>query len=200
MDVQFLPDVDTICPSCGGSRYGKEAYDILWKSKEKDSVSVSLPGVLKLTVEEAADLLHEETKIAKQLKILQDLGVSYLTLGEATPALSGGEAQRLKLAYEMETPQQGSVFVFDEPTIGLHPQDVKKLILIFDHLIQLGATVIVIEHDLELITNCDYIIDMGPWDGTEGGRVVVEGAPEAVAACPESITGRYLKKVLSEDK
>lgn len=200
MDVQFLPDVDTICPSCGGSRYGKEAYDILWKSKEKDSVSVSLPGVLKLTVEEAADLLHEETKIAKQLKILQDLGVSYLTLGEATPALSGGEAQRLKLAYEMEMPQQGSVFVFDEPTIGLHPQDVKKLILIFDHLIQLGATVIVIEHDLELITNCDYIIDMGLWGGTEGGRVVVEGAPEAVAACPESITGRYLKKVLSEDK
>ena len=100
----------------------------------------------------------------------------------------------------MERPQQGSVFVFDEPTIGLHPQDVKKLILIFDHLIQLGATVIVIEHDLELITNCDYIIDMGPWGGTEGGRVVVEGAPEAVAACPESITGRYLKKVLSEDK
>lgn len=200
MDVQFLPDVDTICPSCGGSRYGKEAYDILWKSKEKDSVSVSLPGVLKLTVEEAADLLHEETKIAKQLKILQDLGVSYLTLGEATPALSGGEAQRLKLAYEMETPQQGSVFVFDEPTIGLHPQDVKKLILIFDHLIQLGATVIVIEHDLELVTNCDYIIDMGPWGGTEGGRVVVEGTPEAVAANPESITGRYLKQVLAEDK
>lgn len=115
MDVQFLPDVDTICPSCGGSRYGKDAYDILWKSKEKDSVSVSLPGLLKLTVEEAAGILHEETKIAKQLKILQDLGVCYLTLGEATPALSGGEAQRLKLAYEMETPQQGSVFVFDEP-------------------------------------------------------------------------------------
>lgn len=200
MDVQFLPDVDTICPSCGGSRYGKDAYDILWKSKEKDSVSVSLPGLLKLTVEEAAGILHEETKIAKQLKILQDLGVCYLTLGEATPALSGGEAQRLKLAYEMETPQQGSVFVFDEPTIGLHPQDVKKLVLIFDHLIQLGATVIVIEHDLELVTNCDYIIDMGPWGGTEGGRVVVEGTPEAVAATSESITGRYLKQELAEDK
>ena len=139
-------------------------------------------------------------KIAKQLKILQDLGVCYLTLGEATPALSGGEAQRLKLAYEMETPQQGSVFVFDEPTIGLHPQDVKKLVLIFDHLIQLGATVIVIEHDLELVTNCDYIIDMGPWGGTEGGRVVVEGTPEAVAATSESITGRYLKQELAEDK
>ena len=200
MDVQFLPDVDTICPSCGGSRYGKDAYDILWKSKEKDSVSVSLPGLLKLTVEEAAGILHEETKIAKQLKILQDLGVCYLTLGEATPALSGGEAQRLKLAYEMETPQQGSVFVFDEPTIGLHPQDVKKLVLIFDHLIQLGATVIVIEHDLELVTNCDYIIDMGPWGGTEGGRVVVEGTPEAVAATSESNTGRYLKQELAEDK
>ena len=163
-------------------------------------MSVSLPGLLKLTVEEAAGILHEETKIAKQLKILQDLGVCYLTLGEATPALSGGEAQRLKLAYEMETPQQGSVFVFDEPTIGLHPQDVKKLVLIFDHLIQLGATVIVIEHDLELVTNCDYIIDMGPWGGTEGGRVVVEGTPEAVAATSESITGRYLKQELAEDK
>lgn len=198
MDVQFLPDVDTICPSCGGSRYGKEAYDIQWKSREKDSVSVSLPGVLKLTVEEAAGLLHEERKIAKQLKIPQDLDVSYLTLGEVMPALSGGEAQRLKLVYEMETPRQGSVFVFDEPTIGLHPQDVKKLI--FDHLIQLGATVIVIEHDLELVTKCDYIIDMGPWGRTEGGTVVVEGRPETVAASPESITGRYLKQVLAEDK
>jgi len=131
-------------------------------------------------------------KIAENLSVLQNLGLGYLTLGEETPGLSGGEAQRLKLASEMGKGQSDSVFVFDEPTIGLHPQDVKTLLHVFQTLIDHGATVVVIEHDLDVIKNADYIIDMGPGGGKEGGRIIAYGSPDEIRQSPESLTARFM--------
>ena len=188
LDVQFLPDVDVPCPDCNGARYARAAYDV------RLAGDISLPELLSYTVDQARDALAETNlRSAKaKLQVLSDLGLGYLTLGEATPALSGGEAQRLKLASELTRSQQDALFVFDEPTIGLHPLDVEVLLGVLQRLIDNGATVVVIEHDLDMICNADYMIDMGPGGGEAGGRVVVAGTPEQVAACPQSITGRYI--------
>ena len=223
LDVQFLPDVDIPCPDCRGSRYGHEAEAIQMEVDDYPGApnpaedaeaaaaalhegdhaadfhgmrTLSLPEMLSLTVDQALAALAPLKKVHGKLEILHDLGLGYLTLGEATPALSGGEAQRLKLASEMRRNQDDTLFVFDEPTIGLHPLDVETLIGVLQNLIEHGATVVVIEHDLDMIANADYLIDMGPGGGEQGGRIVATGTPVQVAACPMSITGRYLAREL----
>ncbi|MBR3402146.1 MAG: excinuclease ABC subunit UvrA [Parasporobacterium sp.] len=190
LDVQFLPDVDIPCPECSGSRYAKEAYGI--KRVRKDGKEISLPQMMERSIDEALPLCDDLKNVSGRLEVLHDLGLGYLTLGEETPSLSGGEAQRLKLASEMGKGQSDSVFVFDEPTIGLHPLDVKTLVNVFQHLISQGATVIVIEHDLDVIRSADYIVDMGPGGGMEGGQIVAVGTPEEIKKNEKSITGRYL--------
>lgn len=198
MDVQFLPDVEITCPECGGLRYAKAANKIKRMPKKitPGEKGLSLPELMSLTVEQALEKTKDLKKVNERLQILSDLGLGYLTLGEATPALSGGEAQRLKLAAEMGKPQEDTVFVFDEPTIGLHPLDVRVLIGIFQRLMDSGATVIVIEHDLDFIANADYIIDMGPGGGEKGGRVVAIGTPKEIAQNKDSITGHYLTRLM----
>ncbi|MBO7674874.1 MAG: excinuclease ABC subunit UvrA [Atopobiaceae bacterium] len=193
LDVQFLPDVDVVCPDCRGSRYAPEAYQILRApGRGASGPGFSLPNLMAMTVDEALDATKGLRKAHDKLATLSGLGLGYLTLGEATPALSGGEAQRLKLASEMSRRQDDALFVFDEPTIGLHPLDVEVLLGVLEHLVQAGATVVVIEHDLDMIANADYVIDMGPGGGEAGGRVVCAGTPEQVAACSVSVTGSYL--------
>lgn len=196
LDVQFLPDVDIPCPDCMGSRYGKEAYEIKRFVEEVALNAYSLPEILSLTVDEALKATAGLKRVVAKLQVLHDLGLGYLTLGEATPALSGGEAQRLKLASELNRSQNTSLFVFDEPTIGLHPLDVQVLLQVLQRLIKNGATVVVIEHDLDVIANADYVIDLGPGGGEAGGTVVCAGTPEEVCACRASVTGKYLKTVL----
>ena len=190
LDVQFLPDVDIPCPECKGSRYSKAAWSIHIPTPAGHSVS--LPQLMDNDVEDAIEDCGNHKTVTSRLKTLDDLGLGYLTLGEATPSLSGGEAQRLKLATEMGREQSDTLFVFDEPTIGLHPLDVRKLLDVFQHLISRGATVIVIEHDLDVIRNADYIIDMGPGGGGAGGRIVATGSPEQIKANNDSITGRFI--------
>ena len=190
LDVQFLPDVDIPCPDCRGSRYDKKAYDIKYTSSEGNSYS--LPELMSMDVDSALRACAGLKTVYQRMMILKELGLGYLTLGEETPSLSGGEAQRLKLASEIGKQQSDSVFVFDEPTIGLHPLDVRKLMEVFERFISSGATVIVIEHDLDVIRNADYIIDMGPGGGDAGGRIVTCGTAEDIRNCPESITGRYI--------
>ena len=190
LDVQFLPDVDIPCPECRGSRYAKPAGRIA--CTVGNGRSFTLPQVMEADVAHAAELCAGFKSVAPRLATLSDLGLGYLTLGEATPSLSGGEAQRLKLASEMGRRQSDSLFVFDEPTIGLHPLDVRTLLEVFRHLLSAGATLVVIEHDLDMICNADYIVDLGPGGGADGGRIVATGTPEAVAANKESITGQYL--------
>ena len=216
LDVQFLPDVDIPCPDCGGSRYARDAYAVplrveavedaapdaaLADGADPSSVeALPLPDVMALTVDEALRRLPEANagmkRVRKKLQVLHDLGLGYLTLGEATPALSGGEAQRLKLASELTRAQDDALFAFDEPTIGLHPLDVETLLGVLQRLLDNGATVVVIEHDLDMIANADYVIDMGPGGGEDGGRVVACGTPEQVAACSESVTGRFIAEEL----
>ena len=192
LDVQFLPDVEIPCPDCRGSRYAKAAEFIRrGKNREQD---YSLPELMAMDVKQALTACGDLKTVSQRLQTLQDLGLGYLTLGEATPSLSGGEAQRLKLASEMGRQQENAVFVFDEPTIGLHPLDVRTLLRILDRLVEKGATVIVIEHDLDVIANADYLIDMGPGGGEDGGRIVAVGTPESVAADPQSVTGQFLAK------
>ncbi len=193
LDVQFLPDVDIACPDCRGSRYGDRAVGIRRAEKGVDDAGLSLPELLALSVDEALPHVADIKRAHEKLQTLHDLGLGYLTLGEATPALSGGEAQRLKLASEMGRGQEDAVFVFDEPTIGLHPCDVEVLLGVFQRLVEQGATVVVIEHDLDFIANADYVIDMGPGGGEQGGRIVAWGTPGEVAANPASVTGRYLR-------
>lgn len=190
LDVQFLPDVDIPCPECRGSRYAKEAYRVVQTNKAGESMS--LPELMDKDINTAIRFCKDMRNVKLRLSVLQSLGLGYLTLGEETPSLSGGEAQRLKLASEMGRAQDDSVFVFDEPTIGLHPLDVETLLCVFQTLIDSGATVVVIEHDLDVIRNADYIIDMGPGGGADGGRIVVCGTPDEVRNCPESMTGRFM--------
>ena len=191
LDVQFLPDVDVPCPDCRGARYSRDAEKIKYISKSGESYS--LPEIMAMDINHALAACRDLNIVRQRLQVLKDLGLGYLTLGEATPSLSGGEAQRLKLASEMGRRQEDSVFVFDEPTIGLHPLDVRSLLGVFQKLMENNATVIVIEHDLDVIRNADYIIDMGPGGGEDGGEIVAAGTPEEIAACPKSVTGKYLK-------
>ncbi len=190
LDVQFLPDVDIPCPDCRGARYGKDAFGVVRQGKE--GRACSLPELMAMSVEEALPLCSDLPAVKNRLQVLQDMGLGYLTLGEETPSLSGGEAQRLKLASEMGKGQSDSVFVFDEPTIGLHPLDVKTLLGVFQSLIDHGATVIVIEHDLDVIRSADYIVDMGPGGGEQGGEIVAMGTVEEVKTNPKSVTGKFL--------
>ena len=190
LDVQFLPDVAIPCPDCRGSRYSNDAKKILYKNRA--GAEMSLPDLMDMDVSAALEFCSDMKSVKPRLETLRDLGLGYLTLGEETPGLSGGEAQRLKLASEMGRQQDDSVFVFDEPTIGLHPRDVATLLDVFRTLISHGATVIVIEHDLDVIRNADYVVDMGPEGGEDGGRIVACGTPEEIHECKESITGRFI--------
>ncbi len=190
LDVQFLPDVDIPCPDCHGSRYSREAYGI--RRKAGDGREYSLPELMNGSVDQVLAVCGGLSLVQKRLQVLHNLGLGYLTLGEETPGLSGGEAQRLKLASEMGKGQKDSVFVFDEPTIGLHPRDVRTLLEVFQGLIDFGATVVVIEHDLDVIRNADYIVDLGPGGGLKGGRIVAQGTPGTIRNCPDSVTGRYI--------
>ena len=193
LDVQFLPDVKITCPKCRGSRYSKSAEKIKYTNKkDKNEHPFSLPEPMEMNVDTALKACAHLKSVRQKLQVLNDLGLGYLTLGEETPSLSGGEAQRLKLASEMGKAQSDSVFVFDEPTIGLHPLDVRTLLDVFQTLIENGATVVVIEHDLDVIRNADYIIDMGPGGGEAGGRIVAAGTPEEIRNSPESATGKFL--------
>ena len=200
LDVQFLPDVVIDCPDCHGSRYARAAWEVRRHTTrgtggEKGDY-VSLPQLMEMTVDEALGRLGRLRRVASKLRTLSDIGLGYLTLGEATPALSGGEAQRLKLSSEIGRSQEGALFVFDEPTIGLHPLDVEVLLGVLQGLVGHGATVVVIEHDLDMIANADYVIDMGPGGGDAGGSIVCAGTPEDVAGCSASVTGRYLAEEL----
>lgn len=198
LDVQFLPDVDIVCPDCGGSRYGRAANDVRCALAEGagETGGFSLPELLDMTVDEALGAVSGLKPARAKLQTLHELGLGYLLLGEDTPALSGGEAQRLKLSSEIGRKQHDALFVFDEPTIGLHPLDVEVLLGVLQGLLDEGATVVVIEHDLDMIANADWVIDLGPGGGEAGGRIVCAGLPEDVAACPESVTGRYLAEEL----
>ena len=191
LDVQFLPDVDIPCPACRGARYGREAERV--RVETHSGAALSLPELMAMDVHTAREACAGWRAVAQRLEVLDRLGLGYLTLGEATPSLSGGEAQRLKLASELGRSQGDTVFVFDEPTIGLHPLDVRTLLEVFQSLIRSGATVVVIEHDLDVIRSADYLLDMGPGGGAEGGRIVAAGTPEQVARSGESLTGRFLR-------
>lgn len=190
LDVQFLPDVEIPCPDCRGSRYGKDAAKV--KYPAANGQNCSLPDLMDMDISTALTACADLKTVRQRLQVLKDLGLGYLTLGEETPSLSGGEAQRLKLASEMGKSQSDAVFIFDEPTIGLHPLDVRTLLDVFQRLIDSGATVIVIEHDLDVIRNADYIIDMGPGGDNEGGTVVACGTPAQIKATPASVTGKFI--------
>ena len=190
LDVQFLPDVEIPCPDCRGSRYGKDAAEV--KYQAANGQNCSLPDLMDMDINTALTACTDLKTVRQRLQVLKDLGLGYLTLGEETPSLSGGEAQRLKLASEMGKSQSDAVFIFDEPTIGLHPLDVRTLLDVFQRLIDSGATVIVIEHDLDVIRNADYIIDMGPGGGNEGGTIVACGTPAQIKAAPASVTGKFI--------
>lgn len=190
LDVQFLPDVNIQCPDCHGSRYSRIAYDV--KLTNKAGESVSLPELMDMDINTAVEFCKDMKTVSQKLNTLKQLGLGYLTLGEETPSLSGGEAQRLKLSSEIGKIQSDSVFVFDEPSIGLHPLDVQVLLKVFQALLDNGATVIVIEHDLDVIRNADYVIDMGPGGGENGGKIIASGTPQEIKLNKKSITGRYL--------
>ena len=190
LDVQFLPDVDIPCPACRGARYDKAAFAVPYTNRQGETRS--LPALMAADVNDALAFCRDMKNVAPRLETLRDLGLGYLTLGEQTPSLSGGEAQRLKLASEMGRLQSDSLFVFDEPTIGLHPLDVQTLLNVLDTLLSNGATVVVIEHDLDVIRSADYLLDMGPGGGEQGGRIVAAGTPEQVKQAPDSVTGRYI--------
>ena len=190
LDVQYLPDITEVCPQCHGARYNQETLTVKWHDK-------NIAEVLALSVDEALPFFQDEASIESTLQILHEMGLGYLLLGESTPALSGGEAQRLKLTSRIGKRQTGTLFVFDEPSVGLHPLDIQQLVKVFDQLIQQGATVIAIEHDLDVIANADYLIDMGPAGGINGGHIVSTGTPQVVSDNPASITGQYLKAHLN---
>ena len=187
LDIQYLPDMDLVCPDCGGRRYSPETLEVRWQG-------MSVADVLDLSVDEACGVFKDNGLIREKLESLEGLGLGYLKLGEATSALSGGEAQRMKLVSELGRDQRGTLFVFDEPTTGLHPQDIRRLLQIFDRLIGAGGTVVVIEHDLDMIANADFIVDMGPGGGEEGGRIIASGGARDICGSEVSLTGRYLKR------
>ena len=199
LDVQFLPDVEIVCPACRGSRYAEAASHI--HREGKDGSLLTLPQLMDMSVDEALDATVGLKKVQVRLQTLHDLGLGYLTLGEPTPALSGGEAQRVKLAKELHRRQTGKTFyILDEPTTGLHFEDVRQLLDVLQRLVDAGNTVLVIEHNLDVIKVADRLIDMGPEGGNGGGTVVVSGTPEQVADCPQSYTGKFLAPLLRRDR
>ena len=190
LDIQFLPDMQQTCPTCGGSRYNEEVQKVKWQG-------YSIVDLLKLDVRAAMSVFKEVPKIAREFQLLDEVGLGYLHLGESTPSLSGGEAQRLKLVKHLNHNQSETLFVFDEPTIGLHPLDVKTLLAVMQQLLDRGATIITITHDLNLIINADYMLDMGPRGGSNGGEIVAQGNPLALIQKPESLTSKYLAEYWS---
>jgi excinuclease ABC subunit A len=205
VDLQFMPNMELVCPLCKGRRYSAETLEAKWTPPTSSEASparraFSIADVLELGLEEALTVFKGEDSVYSRIKPLVDLGLGYLTLGEATPALSGGEAQRLKLVSEMGKTQKGALFVFDEPTTGLHPRDIRTLIRVFDALLAADATIIVIEHDLDLIANADYVIDMGPGGGDAGGKIVAQGTPAEITKVKTSLTGKYLARYMERFK
>jgi excinuclease ABC subunit A len=190
IDVQYLPDIREVCPLCHGSRYREEVLDV-----RLDELTIS--DILALTVHDAVERFAERPAIVRPLRPVDDVGLGYLRLGEETPSLSGGESQRLRIASRLRSSQRGILYVFDEPSTGLHPVDIAVLVAVFDRLLDGGATVVVIDHDLDLLAAADHLIDMGPVGGPAGGRVVAEGTPHEVAANDNSVTGPYLARHLS---
>ena len=190
IDVQYLPDIREVCPLCHGSRYREEVLDV-----RLDGLTIA--DVLTLTVHDAVERFAGRPAIVRPLRPVDDVGLGYLRLGEETPSLSGGESQRLRIASRLRSSQRGILYVFDEPSTGLHPVDIAVLVGVFDRLLDGGATVVVIDHDLDLLAAADRLIDMGPVGGPAGGRVVAEGTPQEVAANADSVTGPYLSRHLS---
>ncbi len=187
LDIQYLPDMEEVCPYCHGTRYKDEIQKIHWRG-------YSLVDLLNLSVKQALEVFKDVPKIEKQLQLLDEIGLDYLHLGESTPSLSGGEAQRLKLVNHLNKKQEGTLFVFDEPSIGLHPNDVQTLLGVMNRLKQKGATIVLITHDLDLMANADYMIDLGPKGGSAGGKVMASGRPLELAQEPTSLTLKYLSK------
>jgi excinuclease ABC subunit A len=201
LDMQFLPDVDLACPDCDGSRYAPAAYRIRRPSPSlPHGAGIALPALLALTVREAIEHVGDLRRVQTKLKVLDDLGLGYLTLGQETPALSGGEAQRLKLATELHRRQDDTLFVLDEPSVGLHPLDVRTLLDVLQRLLDRGATVVVIEHDLDMIANADHVIDMGPGGGAAGGKIIATGTPDQICRQPGSLTAVYLTRHLKRHR
>jgi excinuclease ABC subunit A len=193
MEMHFLPDVYIPCDVCKGRRYGRETLDITYREK-------SIADVLSMTIDEALRLFENIPSVRRKLQTVADVGLGYITLGQSATTLSGGEAQRVKLSAELNKVSTGrTVYILDEPTTGLHYADVQKLLDVIHRLVDLGNTILVIEHNLEVIKTADYIIDLGPGGGDEGGYVVATGSPEEVAKIEESYTGQYLKRTLNQD-
>ncbi len=190
LDIQYLPDMEETCPTCEGRRYNEETLKIKWHG-------YTIADVLGLSIKDALPVFADHAGIAATLKIMNEIGLGYLVLGEGTPALSGGEAQRLKLTAQMGHEQNGTLFVFDEPTVGLHPKDVAVLLEVFERLLKQGATIIVIEHNIQIIANADYCLDLGPKGGNEGGKVLVAGSVKDLCNNQASITGKYLRTTLA---
>jgi excinuclease ABC subunit A len=190
VEMQFLADVELICEECKGTRYKSSILDIRYKG-------LNIHEVLQLTVKEAVAFFSDVPKLVTKLKVLVEVGLGYLRLGQSATTLSGGEAQRVKLASHLaQASCQGTLFIFDEPTTGLHFDDIAKLLDAFQRLIHNGGSILIIEHNLDVIRSADWVIDLGPEGGDGGGRIVVEGTPEQVATCPESYTGKYLRPLL----
>src|SRR6185312_15327204 len=188
VELLFLPSVYSPCPACLGARYNPKTLEVTYKNK-------NIAEVLDLTVAAAYDFFDEEPSVRRSLDVLIQVGLGYIRLGQPATELSGGEAQRIKLATELQRPQRGdTLYVLDEPTTGLHPADVEKLMVQLEALVDAGNTVVVVEHDLRVIERSDWVIDMGPGAGDEGGRVVAAGTPATIAGVVESRTGHYLAK------
>jgi excinuclease ABC subunit A len=192
MEMHFLPDVYIPCDVCKSKRYGRETLEILYKGK-------SISEVLEMTVDEALQFFTKIPSIRRKLQTIVDVGLGYITLGQSATTLSGGEAQRVKLSSELSKISTGkTLYILDEPTTGLHYADVQRLLDVIHRLVDLGNTVLVIEHNLEVIKTADHIIDLGPEGGEEGGYIVATGSPEKVASKTGSYTGRYLKKIIDQ--
>jgi excinuclease ABC subunit A len=185
LDVQYLPDISVQCPTCHGARFNDATLAV-------EVGGLTIAEVLNLTVTDALDRFAGHVPVATALRPVAEVGLGYLRLGEPTPSLSGGESQRLRIATRLRSSQRGALYVFDEPSTGLHPLDVATLVAVFDRLLDAGATVIVIDHDLDLLAVCDHLIDMGPGGGPQGGRIVAAGTPADVARDPDSATGPWL--------
>jgi excinuclease ABC subunit A len=190
VELLFMPSVYAPCPQCHGARYNAQTLEVTWQDR-------TIAEVLGMTVDEAAAFFGDEPQVARPLQVLKDIGLGYLRLGQPATELSGGEAQRIKLATELQRTQRGdALYVLDEPTTGLHPGDVDRLMRQLDGLVAAGNTVIVVEHEMRVAAQADWVIDVGPGAGGEGGRIVAQGKPEKVAASKQSRTAPYLAQCL----